>query len=796
MEITSKVREIFKYLKLKVKIRVTLNKIWFNKECLRRNIIPKYAKVNIKDKSNTARKVKAYSESMWIKTEIKYLYSQLNKYNKEVYNKYWQLWQQYSFLEIEEIVYGFGEDYINNKVKKREVTIKKKLDKLIKDNMQNERNNNTYAQRVVNLTEVQFNEEEVELLEKGLKYAPPKKINKEDVLIECESIIGRMENEDDKKRIRFEVSKIVEEIDMNKNNKPRERDITRRIRNLKEKIKDNKLIVTKADKGNTTVIMEKTEYINKAEEFIKQGPYEEIKYNYTNRYQAKIKKLIKESTMLRNFNKTQLIESNPSAPTFKCQVKLHKEGRPIRPIVSFIGAPGYKLTKLTSKIVKQNYEFKKIFSIKNSIELIEELKDVEINRNTILITIDVKDMFTNIPKEKVMELIKENGMSGYQHKDQVVKITETLMEQNYFRFNNKFYKQTKGLPMGSSLSPIMSEIYMNNFENKFLNNSVYRTKIKKWVRYVDDILIIWEGSIEEIKKLIEELNNIETGLQFKEEIGVDKISYLDIRIIISENRKLEFDIYRKSTYTDAIIPKESFHPMGYKIAAINAMCYRAIRCLNNKITLDKEVGRIKNIIKNNNFKPKIVDKIIQKINKTKDKRSINEEVDKEKYLGAISYVGWKTEKIRNCFKKYGIKVATKRSKTVFDYIKNNETEEIPKTQKSGVYKVKCEECEMVYIGESGRAIECRLREHRRGENDRNTSSLYARHFMVKKHKFVNPTEKFEILNIENKSNKRKLREELEILKQRIKDSEKLMNIKTYFENEDIFYYILKNYEEK
>ena len=110
-------------------------------------------------------------------------------------------------------------------------------------------------------------------------------------------------------------------------------------------------------------------------------------------------------------------------------------------------------------------------------------------------------------------------------------------------------------------------------------------------------------------------------------------------------------------------------------------------CLNNKTTLNK-IGRIKNIVKNNNLEPKIVDKIIQRINKTKDKRSINEEVDKENYLGAVSYVGWNTEKIRSCFKKYGIKVATKRSKTVFDYIKNNETEEIHKIQKSGFTEVR------------------------------------------------------------------------------------------------------------
>ena len=39
------------------------------------------------------------------------------------------------------------------------------------------------------------------------------------------------------------------------------------------------------------------------------------------------------------------------------QVKIHKEGKPIRPIVSFINAPIYKLSKEVSRVLKEKYEF-------------------------------------------------------------------------------------------------------------------------------------------------------------------------------------------------------------------------------------------------------------------------------------------------------------------------------------------------------------------------------------------------------------------------------------------------------
>ena len=59
--------------------------------------------------------------------------------------------------------------------------------------------------------------------------------------------------------------------------------------------------------------------------------------------------------------------------------------------------------------------------------------------------------------------------------------------------------------------------------------------------------------------------------------------------------------------------------------------------------------------------------------------------------------------------------------TVFDKIKNSNTEEIPILQKLGVYKLKCKDCSKLYTGETGRKFECRLADHKRGEGNRTVS---------------------------------------------------------------------------
>lgn len=787
--------DFFRYLKLKVKLKKTLAKIWFNKQCLANNITPTYAKIRIKEDSEIKKKVKKLSEKIWIKEAIKNLYKQVNIYNKQLLWMHMELYQKYDYIEIEEILHKFGDKYINMKLEKRNRKIKDKLwrwkSKIEKEmNRDDDEIDIKVGDRIVNLTNVKFNTEETQVLEKCLKYTPQEKVNDEELLIQCESIIGKEKEEPIKKQMRFEVSRIVEEIKEKKNKQERRNKREQmQIRKLKKKIKDNNIMLTKADKGNAVVVIEKEEYVKKGIEFISNENYEEIKYDYTNKFQSRVKRILKESKIFKN--KLKVTEVNPIAPRLKCQIKLHKEHMPVRPIVSFIGAPSYKLAKECSKVLREWYEWKNKYNIENNKMVVEKLTtEVEIKENLKLMSLDVVDMYTNIPVNKVLQIIEENKLGGYENKKELVSLIKECMEQNYFRFNNKFYIQKRGLPMGSPMSPLLAEIYMNNMENKIMESKTHNLKIKKWLRYVDDILIIWEGTDEEWKQFVEEINNMEETIKFKMEIGNQEINFLDLNIKMTKDNFI-FDIYRKETFTDAIIPNDSYHPMQYKMAAISNYCHRVNNCIRNEKIKMKEIRRIKKIVKNNKYNPNIVDNMIRKI-KVKDERGNECIKEKEEYKGSVSYIGYETKKIKDMFKKHNIEIAVKKGKTIFEMINNNNIENTNILEKSGVYMLECGDCDKVYLGETGRKFLQRLKEHKRGENVRTTNSLYARHFMEEGHKFVDPTENYKIIKIINKEKERKLREELEIIKLRKKNERKLMNSKIIFDNEEVFYGIVKN----
>ena len=86
-------------------------------------------------------------------------------------------------------------------------------------------------------------------------------------------------------------------------------------------------------------------------------------------------------------------------------------------------------------------------------------------------------------------------------------------------------------------------------------------------------------------------------------------------------------------------------------------------------------------------------------------------------------MGYQIKKIIQCFKKYEIDIAISKAPTVFDQDKNTNSEETPILQKSVMYKLKCKDCDKVYIGETGRKFVVRLKEHARGKCERVTGPL-------------------------------------------------------------------------
>ena len=89
------------------------------------------------------------------------------------------------------------------------------------------------------------------------------------------------------------------------------------------------------------------------------------------------------------------------------------------------------------------------------------------------------------------------------------------MEQNYFQYDNFFYKPQKGIAMGSPISGMLAEIYLQYIENDYIKHSFDSNEIIFYRRYVYDILIIYNQNKIKEDQILVKINNIDEHLQFK-----------------------------------------------------------------------------------------------------------------------------------------------------------------------------------------------------------------------------------------------------------------------------------------
>jgi hypothetical protein len=92
---------------------------------------------------------------------------------------------------------------------------------------------------------------------------------------------------------------------------------------------------------------------------------------------------------------------------------------------------------------------------------------------------------------------------------EIIHILEIIMEQNYFQFNQEYYKQIDGLAMGAPMSSILVEIYVQNMEHTDISHPKQTKQIIAYFRYVDDILIIYDEKKTDINHKLDEFNKLQ-----------------------------------------------------------------------------------------------------------------------------------------------------------------------------------------------------------------------------------------------------------------------------------------------
>ncbi len=116
--------------------------------------------------------------------------------------------------------------------------------------------------------------------------------------------------------------------------------------------------------------------------------------------------------------------------------------------------------------------------------------------------------------------------------------------------------------MGSKVSPTFANLFMENFENKWVYT--YPLQPLVWYRYIDDIFAIWTHSENELKQFIEHLNNVHTTIKFTAEYSKSHLNFLDTTVKKDTDDTLYTTLYTKPTDTHTYLHYTSAHPTHQK----------------------------------------------------------------------------------------------------------------------------------------------------------------------------------------------------------------------------------------
>jgi nucleoside-specific outer membrane channel protein Tsx len=90
-------------------------------------------------------------------------------------------------------------------------------------------------------------------------------------------------------------------------------------------------------------------------------------------------------------------------------------------------------------------------------------------------------------------------------------LLEVILEQNYVRINEQYYKQNEGLAMGA---PTLAKMFLQCMEHTIIADILKKHHITDYYRYVDDILIVYNMQKTNIGNTLKEFNAIHPKVKF------------------------------------------------------------------------------------------------------------------------------------------------------------------------------------------------------------------------------------------------------------------------------------------
>ena len=205
-------------------------------------------------------------------------------------------------------------------------------------------------------------------------------------------------------------------------------------------------------------------------------------------------------------------------------------------------------------------------------------------------------LFTSVPVDPALNIIQGLLKQDTSLHDRTVLLVQNIIQllgfclhYTYFSFQGQFYEQEKGAAMGSPVSSMVANLYMEHFERTAL--TIAPTP-RLWMRYMDDTFVIQQG--EHKQNFLEHINTVDPAIRFKVDSNQQDgaIPFLDTIIKPKADNSLSLTVYTKPMHTDQYLQWDSHHYLVAKYSFISTLTHRARTVCTKPELLNQEIQHL------------------------------------------------------------------------------------------------------------------------------------------------------------------------------------------------------------
>ena len=298
-------------------------------------------------------------------------------------------------------------------------------------------------------------------------------------------------------------------------------------------------------------------------------------------------------------------------------------------------------------------------------------------------------------------------------------------KKSHFIFDGQYYDQIDGVAMGSPLGPVLANIFMCHFEEKWLMNSRFCPSL--WFRYADDTFTMFDSK-DDANEFLSFLNSRHDSIKFTLEFEEDnKILFFNVLLKRCPDNTFSTSVYRKKTFTGLYTKWDSFTPRKCKINLIHTLTYRCFRIFSSPSLLQAAIKDLRKLLLQNGYPQGVITFNINDVlnkNKNKSNNPVQVTVPKKDILIVLPYLGLHSnqvpKRLKSCvYNFYSFVNLKSYSKT--------QTASTRSQRSKVVYKAVCWNCDEFYICKTKRRLHDRKTEHFKALAKSDHSSAIADH---------------------------------------------------------------------